>query len=299
MKTREKDTLQTVLKNLKFRVTRLGEFSIESKKVRDILEDTLERYRAILDAFDGYIYICSHDYRVEYMNHKFIERTGYDATGEPCYRALHDLDSRCAWCVNDRVFSGERVVWEMQSPKDGKWFSVVNTPIHNSDGTISKMAVVYDVTEQKRGEETLRERKEVLKKEVDEKTNGLIEANRALKESEEKYRLLVENSLAGVYIIQNGVFKYVNRRFAEMMGYPPEELLGGVDPLTFIHPDDRDMVRDNLKKRFSGGDDTQESILRGVRKDGKLIHLKILGCAGEYRGKPAVFGTCIVIHQEI
>ncbi len=180
MKTREKDSLQSVLEALKFRVTRLGEFSVETKKMRDILEDTLGRYRAILDAFDGYIYICSHDYRVEYMNQRFIDRTGYDATGEPCYKALHDLDSRCPWCVNDRVFSGERVVWEMQSPKDGKWFSAVNTPIQNSDKTISKMAAIPDGAEQQRAEKTLRERKGVLKRKGEEKTKGLRGGKSAL-----------------------------------------------------------------------------------------------------------------------
>ncbi|HNS54620.1 MAG TPA: PAS domain-containing protein, partial [Syntrophales bacterium] len=39
------------------------------------------RLRAMIDAFDGFIYICSRDYRVEYMNERLIERTGYDGTG--------------------------------------------------------------------------------------------------------------------------------------------------------------------------------------------------------------------------
>ena len=48
------------------------------------------RYRAMVEALDGLIYICSLDYRIEFMNPRLIERTGYDGTGEYCYKVLHD-----------------------------------------------------------------------------------------------------------------------------------------------------------------------------------------------------------------
>ena len=62
---------------------------------QEALKEREARYRAIVEAFDGLIYICSQDYRVEFMNHRYIERTGYDGVGELCYKALHDLDSIC------------------------------------------------------------------------------------------------------------------------------------------------------------------------------------------------------------
>jgi PAS domain S-box-containing protein len=131
-----------------------------------------ERYRAIVKAFDGFIYICSQDYRVEFMNDRFIERTGYYPVGEPCYQVLHERDSICPWCVNERVFRGETVRWVVQSPKDNRWMYVVNTPIYNADGTVSKQSMILDITDRKQAEERLQE-------------------------SEEKYRLLV-NNLPGV-----------------------------------------------------------------------------------------------------
>jgi uncharacterized protein YqgQ len=42
-----------------------------------------------VEAFDGLVYICSQEYRIEFMNEELIKRTGYDGTGELCYRVLH------------------------------------------------------------------------------------------------------------------------------------------------------------------------------------------------------------------
>jgi PAS domain S-box-containing protein len=128
----------------------------ERKEAEEALRESEARYRAIVEAFDGFIYICSQDYRVEFMNKHLIERTGYDGTGQLCYKALHDLDSTCPWCVNKQVFAGKTVRWEVQSPKDNHWYYVVNTPIHHADGSISKQAMILDITERKRMEEAIR-----------------------------------------------------------------------------------------------------------------------------------------------
>ena len=74
---------------------------------------------------------------------------GRDATGELCYKVMHERDSVCPWCVNDRVFAGETVHREMFSPKDNRWFYVVNVPIPHSDGTMSKQSMMLDITGRK------------------------------------------------------------------------------------------------------------------------------------------------------
>ena len=133
--------IETGLTNLK---------SIETEKA---LRESEARYRAIVEEFDGMIYICSKDFRIEFMNERLIQRTGRDATGEYCYKALHELDEVCPWCVNEKVFQGEKVRWEVQSPKDGRWYYVVNTPIHHQDGSISKQACIIDISDRRRAEE--------------------------------------------------------------------------------------------------------------------------------------------------
>ena len=125
----------------------------KKKEMEEGLRKSTEKYQAVVETFDGLIYICSDDYRIEFMNEKLINRTGKDAVGEFCYKALHDRDSVCPWCVNERVFAGETVRWELQSPKDGRWYYVVNAPIHNADGSMSKQSMIMDITERKVAEE--------------------------------------------------------------------------------------------------------------------------------------------------
>jgi PAS domain S-box-containing protein len=122
------------------------------KQTENDAKENDEKYRAIVEAINGCIYICSQDYRIEFMNDTLIKRTGRDATGEYCFKALHDRDAICEWCVNTRVFAGETVNEELHSPKDGRWYEIHNSPICRTNGTISKQAIIYDITERKLAE---------------------------------------------------------------------------------------------------------------------------------------------------
>lgn len=158
MKDQEKTREQLIeeLLELRRRVAALEASETRHKRLCDAWRELWAQHEAIIEAFDGLIYICSKDYEVEFMNQRFIERTGYYPIGQKCYKALHDRDEICPWCVNERVFRGETVRWEVQSPKDNRWYQVVNTPIRHADGTISKMAMIQDITEGKLAEEELR-----------------------------------------------------------------------------------------------------------------------------------------------
>jgi PAS domain S-box-containing protein len=134
----------------------------DRKRMEEAIHESRAKYQAIVDNIDGIIYICSQDYRIEFMNRKLIDRTGYDGAGEFCYRVLHDRDSICPWCVNERVFAGETLHWEMFSPKDQRWFHVVNVPIRRADGSMSKQSMMLDITDRKMFEEQLQRQKQQL-----------------------------------------------------------------------------------------------------------------------------------------
>lgn len=162
----------------------------KSEQAEAAARESESHYRAMVEAFDGLIYICSPDYRIEFMNSRLTERTGYDGTGEHCYKILHDRNSICPWCVNDRVFQGETVRWEVQSPKDSRWYYVVNTPIYDKQGRVSKQAILQDITELKKAEEGLRQTHTELERRLEERTAHLQQTNeQLLREVEERQQL--------------------------------------------------------------------------------------------------------------
>jgi PAS domain S-box-containing protein len=181
------------------------------------------KYRAIVDAFDGLIYICSPDYRVEFLNKNLIARTGYDGTGMPCHKVLHDLEEPCPWCVNDRVFAGEKVVWDTESPLDHRWYHVVNTPIRHPDGSVSKQAMITDITDRKQAEIELKRKHEEITAAYEKLNAGQQE----LRESEEMFRSLVQESSDGIVITdEDGKVVAWNDALSGITGIPVEEAVG-------------------------------------------------------------------------
>ncbi|MBI5744976.1 MAG: PAS domain S-box protein [Elusimicrobia bacterium] len=120
-------------------------------------------------------------------------------------------------------------------------------------------------------------------------------AEKLLKDSENKFRSLTEKSLVGVYMVQSGVFKYVNPKLAEIFGYAAEELIDRKGPQDLVTPEDWPTVGENLRKRLEGDiSDINYSFL-GLRKDGTVIDVEVFGSKSEFNGRPAVLGTLLDI----
>jgi PAS domain S-box-containing protein len=120
----------------------------------------------------------------------------------------------------------------------------------------------------------------------------------ALQESETKYRMVVENSLASFFIIQDGLFRFINNRFCKLFGYTYEEIIDRLGPNDLFNPDESKPIFENLEKGLTGDYLTKELVLSAVRKDGKVLALKMLGNILTYHGKPAVSGTLVDISKE-
>src|SRR6202040_2191829 len=73
-----------------------------------------------------------------------------------------------------------------------------------------------------------------------------------LRVAEEQFRGLVEQSIAGIYIIQNDKFAYVNPRYAEILGYASAEELIGREVSMAIPEKDRAAVVDRMGRRIRG-----------------------------------------------
>jgi len=120
-----------------------------------------------------------------------------------------------------------------------------------------------------------------------------------LAQSEARYRLLSEANLAGVYLIQDGRFRYVNPALASMFGYEVDEIIGRLGPIDLTAPEDRDLVAENVRKRLEGEMKSIRYRFRGLRKDGTIIHCEAHGSATEYEGRPAILGTIMDVTAQV
>ncbi len=108
------------------------------------------------------------------------------------------------------------------------------------------------------------------------------------------YALMVENSLTGMYIVQDGKIVFSNERFAEMFGYGREELIGK-DSLNLVPARDRKTVEAFRKMRLNKENAPSEYEIRGLKKDGKIIWTVRRNVLVEYDGKPAILGSAVEI----
>lgn len=120
------------------------------------------------------------------------------------------------------------------------------------------------------------------------------QAEAALRESEAKYSTLVENSLIGIYIDQDEKIRFANQRFADIFGYSRHEL-EEMDVLTFVHPDDRQLVTETRQRRLEGRHVPSEYEARGLKKNGETIWIKRRNSRIEYHGRPAILGNIVDI----
>jgi len=126
----------------------------------------------------------------------------------------------------------------------------------------------------------------------------LKQAEKALIESEEKYRSVAENSLVGLYILEDGLFRYVNRRLCEIIGYTYEELVDKRGPLEFVHPDDREWVGEIHRKRLAGEDTESQYDFRAIRKDGRIITFRLISSWTMHEGRRLIMGSLLDVTRE-
>jgi PAS domain S-box-containing protein len=106
----------------------------------------------------------------------------------------------------------------------------------------------------------------------------------------------VEESLTGVYLLQEGYLMYANPKLCDMLGYSQEEFQQ-IKAIDFVVPDDRSILEENIKLRLRGERKNVIFSYRVCRKDGSIAELEGTGRVTEYNGKPAILGTLMDITE--
>jgi PAS domain S-box-containing protein len=170
----------------------------------------------------------------------------------------------------ERVLAEGSAIYEtVHMRKDGHQFPVeVSARRIDVDGGRYVQAIIRDISERKQAEE-------------------------ALRDSEQRFRAVLEQSIAGIYVIQDGRIAYINPRMREIFGYRPEDEIDP-DPLAFVAPADRAMVIEHMTHRLSDVPTAAYSVA-ALRKDGSPFTLGVNAKQATYRGRPAI----IAVAQDI
>lgn len=122
------------------------------------------------------------------------------------------------------------------------------------------------------------------------------EAARALKDSEEKFRVLTEQSPAVVFIARRDRLLYANPSFYQSLGYAPEEL-AKIRFLDIIHPDQRDTIRQRHWSRLEGETVPKRFDVQFMTKSGDERWFDVSAETIDFEGDPAGLATCVDITE--
>jgi PAS domain S-box-containing protein len=180
------------------------------------MRNDLQKLSTIFEAMADGVCIVNQDLTIEFMNSVMVENF-CEGVGTKCYKTLERRNEICSPCEADRVFDGETLHREVYNKRADKFFDIVEVPLKNDDGTLSKLSIFRDISSKKRQEEKL-------------------------KASEEQYRELFEHVGCGVFISsKEGKFLDANNALLEMLGYSNREEFLKIDIARdlYLRPEDR------------------------------------------------------------
>jgi PAS domain S-box-containing protein len=156
-------------------------------------------------------------------------------------------------------------------------------------GQPADLVVFHDVTRRKENAKRLKEYAEKMEALVDEKV-------RAIKESEEKFKNLAEQSPNMVFVNKKGRIVYANKKAEEIMGYTKEEFYSpSFNFLCLVAPESRGQIRSVYERHVKNGNDVGPLEYRLITKDGRMLDAILTSRLITYEGDNAILGTVIDI----
>ncbi|MGV3664251.1 MAG: PAS domain-containing sensor histidine kinase [Prosthecobacter sp.] len=163
-------------------------------------------------------------------------------------------------------------------------------PIFDEAGQVKYiLGISEDITARKAAEREIQQLNETLEQRVQERTT-------ALAATEGKFRVLVEQSLVGIYIIQGDRFVYTNPKMSEILGRTAEEL--AACPITdFVEEEDSPITAENVRRRLTGAAREVRYHLRMTHKNGTVVHAEAHGTRADLNDTPTIIGTMLDITE--
>ena len=214
------------------------------------LSTTIQEWHTAFDAVNDAIWIVSHDRCVLRANKtagKILNIPTAEMIGKHCWEILGCSENATDECPGLRS-KNSKAREKMELRIGDEWFQVAVDPILAADGRYrGAVHIARSITEHRKAEQ-------------------------ALRESEQKFRILTENTIAGVFISQDKKIVYANDRLAEMHGYSKEEEIGRPYIYLFI-PMKRKTIKARMEKRLMRSKSADTRIVRIFNTYGPRMRL--------------------------
>ncbi|MCD4793671.1 MAG: PAS domain S-box protein [Bacteroidales bacterium] len=268
---KSKDELIKEIETLKRNVKDLEKNKLKFKKDEEELSLEKNNLKNVFNAMADGIYIVNQQYDIQYVNPVLIKDFG-SYEGQKCYEFFHDRTEVCPWCKNADVFEGKTVRWEWYSAKNNRTYDLIDTPLTNPDGSISKLEIFRDITNRKRAEE-------------------------ALKLSNENFQQLVSNITTVIWkadIGKNGAFEntYSSPVLDELLELPPGTMRNDWDKyFSYIKPEYLEQVNKAFKEAIISPGKEINCEYEVLKDTGQTAWFHSNGRCFEKSGKLHVFGS--------
>ena len=243
---------------------------VERKQAEVALTHERDLLHTLMGNTPDYIFFKDRESRIIRTNAAHAQLLGVsdpkNAIGKTDFDFFPKEDAQRFYAEEQRIMESRQPVlareWQIRS-RDGEaiWVSESKIPFTDEAGkVIGLVSLGRDVTDRKQAEE-------------------------ALRTSEERHRMVVENANEAILVIQDGLLKFVNAKATQFTGFSKDELMSR-HFAEFVHPDDRKMVVEQHLRRLKG-DLPQVYPFRIVDRDGNIKWMEINAVTIPWEGQPA------------
>jgi len=249
-------------------------------ETRKKLEESEKRYRSVVEHSPAGIFIVNDQFRFIYLNNELCRILGYARDAIIGHDFREFLDKESIDLVKERYQKrqkGENVpsryeLCFIRGDGQKRWGELSSTVFRDAEGIPHTVAQLLDITDRKEAEE-------------------------ALRQSEEKYRLVVENANDAIFIAQDEVVKFPNPRTQSLTGYSTEELFQ-IPFVNLIVPEDRGLVLDRYRRRLAGEKLPSTYSFRILNKSGRQLWVELSTVFTHWEGREATLNFIRDITQQ-